>query len=174
MQLFGSTETGGIAYKFGSSVEWQALDGVFIEQEEDKLTVRSDFISQYLLRESIEKLSQPYVTEDIVEIKDNKFILIGRSNKLIKIAGKRISALQIENILEEIPEIDRAIVSLVYKKELLRSEQIVITLEANTKISKKLIKEKIAQYYGIITIPFTLKYVDKINYSAMGKKVIFQ
>jgi len=174
MQLFGSTETGGIAYKFGSSVEWQPLDGVCIEAKEDKLSVRSNFISSYLLRESIEKFSQPYVTEDIVEIQNNKFTLIGRSNKLIKIAGKRISALQIENILEEIPEIHRAIVSLVYKKELLRSEQIVITLEADMKLDKKRIKEKIAQYYGIITIPFTLKYVDKINYSAMGKKVIFK
>jgi len=174
MQLFGSTETGGIAYKFGLSVEWQPLDGVCIESKEDKLSVRSHFISSYLLRESIEKLSQPYVTEDIVEIQNNTFTLIGRSNKLIKIAGKRISALQIENILEEIPEIHRAIVSLVYKKELLRSEQIVITLEADMKLDKKRIKEKIAQYYGIITIPFTLKYVDKINYSAMGKKVIFK
>ncbi len=174
MQLFGSTETGGIAYKFGSSVEWQPLDGVSVAMQEDKLSICSEFISPYLLKESIEKLSQPYVTEDIVEIKNNTFTLIGRSNKLIKIAGKRISALQIENILEEIPEIDKAIVSLVYKKELLRSEQIVITLEADMKLDKKRIKEKIAQYYGIITIPFTLKYVDKINYSAMGKKVIFK
>jgi hypothetical protein len=65
-------------------------------------------------------------------------------------------------------------VSLVYKKELLRSEQIVITLEATKAVDKKRVKEKISQYYGIITIPFNLKYVDKINYSAMGKKVIFQ
>jgi acyl-coenzyme A synthetase/AMP-(fatty) acid ligase len=46
------------------------------------------------------ELKQPYITEDIVEIHNNTFTLIGRSNKLIKIAGKRISATQIENILE--------------------------------------------------------------------------
>lgn len=173
MQLFGSTETGGIAYKFGDSVAWTPLDGVSVITEDDKLGVKSPFISEYLLKEKVEPLAQPYMTEDIVSIEDGKFTLIGRSNKLIKIAGKRISALQIENILEEIPEINRAIVELVYKKELLRSEQILITLEATKEVEKKVVKEKISQYYGVITIPFTLKYVDKINYSAMGKKVLF-
>ena len=174
VQLFGSTETGGIAYKIGKGVEWSRLDGVKIALEEDKLSVTSPFISSYLLKESVEKLVQPYVTEDIVEIEDEKFTLIGRSNKLIKIAGKRISATQIENILEEIPEVNRAIVELVYKKELLRSEQIIITLEATKKLDKRLVKEKISQYYGIITIPFNLKYVDKIDYSSVGKKIIFK
>jgi len=174
MQLFGSTETGGIAYKIGTGVKWKSLQKVSVDTKEDKLSVHSPFISEYLLKDKIEALVLPYVTEDIVEIDREGFTLIGRSNKLIKIAGKRISATQIESILEEIPEVNRAIVSLVYKKELLRSEQILITLEATKTLKKKTVKEKISQYYGIITIPFTLKYVDKINYSAMGKKVIFQ
>ena len=174
MQLFGSTETGGIAYKIGRGVEWSCLDGVEIAPKEDKLSVTSPFISNYILKESIETLKQPYVTEDIVEIEKDKFTLIGRSNKLIKIAGKRISATQIENILEEIPEVNKAIVELVYKKELLRSEQILITLEAKNKLDKRVVKEKISQFYGIITIPFHIKYVDKIDYSSVGKKVIFK
>lgn len=174
VQLFGSTETGGIAYKEGKTMEWHPLEGVKIATEDDKLSVESPFISGYILKEDIKKLKQPYLTEDIVEIEDDKFRLIGRSNKLIKIAGKRISATQIENILEEIPEVNKAIVTLVYKQELLRSEQIIITLEAKEKLDKRLIKEKISQYYGIITIPFTLKYVDKIDYSSVGKKIIFK
>lgn len=173
VQLFGSTETGGIAYKQGRGAEWNVLSGVEVQSSDNKLSVTSPFISNYLLNVELVKLEQPYVTEDIVEIQNNTFTLIGRSNKLIKIAGKRISATQIENILEEIPEINRAVVALVYKKELLRSEQIIITLEASQKVDKRVIKEKISQYYGIITIPFNLKYVEKINYSAMGKKVIF-
>ena len=173
MQLFGSTETGGIAYKLGQTTLWKPLDGVVVETKNDKLSIKSKFISKYLLKDRLEEVTQPYQTEDIVHINDNGFELIGRSNKLIKIAGKRISALQIERILEEIPEINKAIVELKYKQELLRSEQILITLEASKQIEKKTIKEKISQYYGIITIPFSLKYVEKINYSAMGKKVIF-
>ncbi len=174
IQLFGSTETGGIAYKEGASNVWQPLESVEIGTFDDKLNVCSPFISPYLVNSKIINLKQPYQTEDIVEIKGKTFILLGRSNKLIKIAGKRFSATQIENILEEIPEVNKAIVELVYKKELLRSEQIVITLEASKQIDKRIVKEKISEYYGIITIPFRLKFVEKINYSAMGKKVIFK
>ena len=173
MQIFGSTETGGIAYKFGSLAKWNTLDKVDISSRNDKLCVNSPFISPYTLNEKILKLEKPFVTEDIVDVSDDGFMLLGRSNKIIKIAGKRISALQIESILEDIKEVDKAIVELVYKKELLRSEQIMITLEATQKIQKQIIKQKIAEYYGVLTIPFNVKYVDKIHLSAMGKKVLF-
>lgn len=174
IQLFGSTETGGIAYKIGSDIRWRALEGVEIGSDNERLSVHSPYISSYLLKEKIEEIEQPYITEDIVEVEGNSFILIGRSNKLIKIAGKRISALQIENLLEEIPGVKRAVVGLIHKKELLRSEQIAITLEATRKITKQEIKEKLSQNYGIITIPFQVNYVDKIHLSAMNKKVIFK
>jgi len=173
VQLFGSTETGGIAYKLGRSKQWRPLESVTIDTEDDRLCVKSQFISDYLLKDKLEKVTQPYKTEDIIKLSDDGFELIGRSNKLIKIAGKRISAMQIEKILEEIPEIDKAIVELKYKQELLRSEQILITLVAKKPVEKKVIKKKINQYYGIISIPFSLKYVEQINYSAMGKRVIF-
>ena len=174
LQLFGSTETGGIAYKFGRTAKWSALQNVEISTKDDKLSVTSPFISAFLLNKKIVPLHQPFITEDIIELDKNGFTLLGRSNKLIKIAGKRISAVQIENILETIPSINKAIVEIVYKKELLRSEQIIVTIETSTKTDKKTIKNKISEYYGVFTIPLTLNYVDKINYSAMGKKVLFQ
>lgn len=173
MQIFGSTETGGIAYKFGSAVKWSTLENVKVTSKDDKLCVNSPFISPYILNEKILKLEQPFVTEDIIDLSEHGFILLGRSNKIIKIAGKRISALQIESILEDIEGVNKAIVELVYKKELLRSEQIIITLESTKKILKQEIKKKISEYYGVLTIPFSVKYADKINLSAMGKKVLF-
>lgn len=173
MQLFGSTETGGIAYKFGIDSMWNSLKGVKVASKDDKLSVTSPYISPYILDKTIKKLKQPFVTEDIIEIDGDRFKLIGRSNKLIKIAGKRISASHIESIIETISGVDKAIVELVYKKELLRSEQILIKLQAKHKIDKLTIKAKIAECFGILTIPFKVEYVDEINLSAMGKKVIF-
>jgi len=173
MQLFGSTETGGIAYKYSDEEEWRVLPSVDISTQEDKLSISSPFISSFTLNKCILSLSQPFTTEDIVEISKEGFKLLGRSNKIIKIAGKRISATQIETILEELCGVEVAVVTLVYKKELLRSEQILITLQAESEISKKDIKTKINEYYGVLTIPFRVEYVEKINYSAMGKKVLF-
>lgn len=173
MQLFGSTETGGIAYKFGVDSMWSSLGGVKVASKDDKLNVSSPYISPYILDKIIKKLKQPFVTEDITETDGDRFKLIGRSNKLIKIAGKRISASHIESILETIGGVDKAIVELVYKKELLRSEQILIKLQAKHKIDKLTIKATIAECFGVLTIPFKVEYVDEINLSAMGKKVIF-
>ncbi|MCD6173924.1 MAG: AMP-binding protein [Sulfurimonas sp.] len=173
MQLFGSTETGGIAYKFGSSTKWIPLQNVEVKSIDDKLSVSSPFISKNILDGGFKELNQPFITEDIIELDDDGFILLGRGNKIIKIAGKRISAIAIENLLESIPEIKKAIVELVYKKELLRSEQILITFQAQKEIKKSVIKDKINECYGVLTIPFSVKYVDKINLSAMGKKIIF-
>jgi acyl-coenzyme A synthetase/AMP-(fatty) acid ligase len=174
IQLFGSTETGGIAYKIGADQMWNALPSVQVTTQEDKLSVSSPFISQYIVSEGkIELLSDPFTTEDIIELQNNRFELIGRGNKIIKIAGKRISATYIENILETIEGVEQAVVELVYKKELLRSEQILIKVEAKTKIDKQIIKAKIAENFGVLTIPFRVEYVDKITRSAMGKKIIF-
>ena len=173
IQIFGSTETGGIAYKFSNTNKWKPLNSVTITLNDEKLSVVSPFISPYLLNKEILPISQPFTTEDLVDIDDGGFKLLGRSNKIIKIAGKRISVLQIEVILEELEGINTAIVELVYKKDLFKSEHILITLEANNEIHKKDIKAKIVEFYGTITIPFKVRYVDKINYSAMGKKVLF-
>lgn len=173
MQIFGSTETAGIAYKLNDSTKWMPFSKVNVTAENEQLSVSSPFISSYILKEKIVKLEQPFTTEDIIELDSAGFTLVGRSNKIIKIAGKRISAMQIESIIETIEDVEAVIVELVYKKELLRSEQILITLQAKNKIDKKTIKQKISESYGVLTIPFTLKYIDKINYSSMGKKVLF-
>ncbi len=173
LQLFGSTETGGISYKFSSADRWKKMPLVNISAMDEKLNVQSPYVSEYILQKEILPLIQPFQTEDIVEIDGDEFSLLGRSNKLIKIAGKRISALQIESLLEDIPQIDKAIITLVYKKELLRSEQILITLESREVIDKHIIKNKISERYGTLTIPFSINYVDRINYSGMGKKVLF-
>jgi acyl-coenzyme A synthetase/AMP-(fatty) acid ligase len=174
LQLFGSTETGGIAYKFHSGDIWTPLAKIKISVNEDRLRIDSPFVSKYLLDKDIHSIHSPFQTEDIVELSKDGFVLLGRSNKIIKIAGKRISAVQIENILESIDGVKKAIVEIIYKKELLRSEQILITLESETQIPSNQIKHKISEYYGTLTIPFKVNYVDQINLSAMGKKMKFK
>lgn len=173
MQLFGSTEIGGIAYKFGDTKEWTPLKDVVVKQKNERLSVSSPYISSHLLQDGIEKLELPFATEDIIELHSNSFELLGRSNKIIKIAGKRISAVAIESLLESIEGVERAVVTLVYKKELLRSEQILITLQTSRELKKSEIKSKINEFYGVLTISFKVVYVDEIKLSSMGKKVLF-
>lgn len=172
-QLFGSTETGGIAYKKGGAMEWTTMPKVHTSSHDEKLVVISDFLSPYILNKKIIPLKQPFMTEDIVQMNPNGFTLIGRSNKIVKISGKRISVAQLETILESIEGVQKAIVEVTYQKELAKSEQLLLTLQAKQPIDRAIIKFKMNEFYGVISIPFSVKYVDSITYSAVGKKVIF-
>ena len=60
MQLFGSTETGGIAYKKGTNKEWSSLKYVDLRSEDERLTLSSPFISKYFLENTIKELKQPF------------------------------------------------------------------------------------------------------------------
>ncbi len=173
LQIFGSTETGGIAYKISTKKQWMPLDGVKIDKVDEQLAIDSEFISSNTITNQIQKIDRPFITEDIIELSGEGFELLGRTNKIIKIAGKRISTLAIESLIEDIKGVKRAVVHVKHKKELLRSEQIIIVLEASKKIDIKLIKQKIITSYGIITIPFSIVYKDEIKLSSMGKKIIF-
>lgn len=173
MQIFGSTETGGIAYKVGDNSKWSALNQVNVSALDNKLSVSSPFVSAYILDKEIKKLNQPFVTEDIIELFENDFNLVGRSNKIIKIAGKRISSKQIESIIEGINGVNKAIVTLNYNKNMFKSEQISIKIESTKKISTKEIKHVIKKNFGTLSIPFKVENVSKINYSSVGKKIIF-
>ncbi|WP_324170583.1 hypothetical protein [Sulfurimonas sp.] len=169
-QLFGSTETGGIAYKKSSTELWSALDSVILSELNNQLSISSPYISNYIIQDKIKKLPKTFNTEDIVSFKGNKFKLLGRSGRIIKIAGKRIATAQIESIIETIDGIKGVIITPIYKENTLKNEQITISLEATRSISKKEIRDLINQSFGILSIPFNIEYIEKINYSSIGKK----
>ncbi|MEA3554851.1 MAG: AMP-binding protein, partial [Campylobacterota bacterium] len=149
IQLFGSTETSGIAYKKDTQVLWTPLDKVNISvNSKNELKIKSPFVSNILFENNFINTKAEIQTFDYVEIEKNKFKLIGRSSKIFKIAGKRYSTIQIENILEEIYEIQKALVFVENNDDKLRDEILNITLESKKEFSSKeiknILKEKIS------------------------------
>lgn len=94
-EVFGSSETGGIAWRQQHSEQhnhWQPLPQIEfkIDQDTKCLTIRSP----HLLT------SNWYVTSDLAqEINQHSFKLLGRSDKIAKIEGKRLSITAMENRL---------------------------------------------------------------------------
>ncbi len=172
MQLFGSTETGGIAYKVNDEVLWTALENVTIEtNEKNELKVKSPFVSKYLYENEFKDTKQEIQTFDFIEKDGNKFKLIGRSSQILKIAGKRYSTIQIENILEEQEEINKALVYVKNDRNSLRGEILDITLEASEELSIKKIKKILQSELSNLKFLIDLKYVSEIKTSAIGKKL---
>jgi acyl-coenzyme A synthetase/AMP-(fatty) acid ligase len=175
IQIFGSTETGGIAYKYNDDEKWTPMNRVEISQNiEGELKVKSPFISNILYEDKFKITNHEIQTFDFVEIEDNQFKLIGRSSQIIKLAGKRYSTIQIENILETQPNIEKAVVFVTTSKDNLRGEELNITLQTQENILVKDIKSLLKKELSNMRFNINLKLVEKIKTTLVGKKMLIQ
>jgi len=171
IQIFGSTETGGIAYKYNDEALWTAFNNVRLNTDnENKLKIDSPYVSNTIYEKEFRQTNQIIQSFDFVELFNNKFKLIGRSSQILKIAGKRYSTIQIESILEKVDGIDKALV-LVDNSNSLRAEILNITLETNKKFLIKDIQKILKKELSNLKFSINLKIVDKIKVSATGKKL---
>lgn len=174
IQIFGSTETGGIAYKYNNDELWKALPSVKINIDiENKLKVKSSYVSNVLYEKEFKRTNGEIQTFDYIELYDNKFKLIGRSSQILKIAGKRYSTIQIENILEKVEGINKALV-LVNNSDSLRGEILDITIESNKELLVKDIQKILKKELSNLKFSINLKIVEKLKISETGKKLAIQ
>jgi len=175
IQIFGSTETGGIAYKYNDDEKWTPMNRVKISQnKEGELKVKSPFISNILYEDKFKVTNHEIQTFDFVEIEENQFKLVGRSSQIIKLAGKRYSTIQIENILETQPNIEKAVVFVTTDKDALRGEELNITLQTKENILVKDIKSLLKKELSNMRFTINLKLVDEIKTTLVGKKMLIQ
>jgi acyl-coenzyme A synthetase/AMP-(fatty) acid ligase/3-hydroxymyristoyl/3-hydroxydecanoyl-(acyl carrier protein) dehydratase len=87
-EIYGSSEAGHIAWRQGEEMSWQIQDGIKIRQNElGILEIQSNFLPD----------AAWLVTSDRVNMLDDSFELLGRSDKIIKIEDKRVSVTSIED-----------------------------------------------------------------------------
>lgn len=172
IQVFGSTETGGIAYKLKGEELWTPFKGVEISvNDEELLKVQSPLVSKAVYSDRLTDTGGVIQTFDYIERENGRFRLVGRNSQIVKIAGKRYSTVQIEHILEEVDGIDKALVSISYSKENLRGEVLDIFLETKLDIHVRDIKRVLRKELSNISFAMNLKIVEKIPTSAVGKKL---
>ena len=171
IQLFGSTETGSIAFKKQDDTFWSPFYGVETSlNDEGLLHIKSPFISKTLWQEGFTHTGGEIQSFDYATIENGKFQLIGRSSNIVKIAGKRYSTTQIEEILETMEGISKALVHVKHNNAELKDEIVVIFLETTQPITLKTIKNRLKQSIGKVNLPLELHVVDKISTTLMGKK----
>lgn len=172
MQIFGSTETGGIAYKLNDEILWIPMPKVEIQtNKQNELKVLSPFVSTTIYENSFKDINGVMQTFDYIEKENEKFKLVGRSSQILKIAGKRYSTIQIENILEEEDEINKALVFVSSDNDSLRGEVLDITLESSKEFTAREIKKILQSKLSNLKFSLSLKHVDKIPTSSVGKKL---
>jgi len=172
IQIFGSTETGGIAHKINENSLWTPFESVKISSnEKGELKVRSSFVSKILYEKGFSSTNGEVQTCDYIKEKEDSFQLIGRSSKIIKVAGKRYSTVQIEKLLEEDNNIVKALVFVELDEDSLRGEYLDITLESKYIFSLPEINKILRENISNIKFKLKLSIVDHIPINKIGKKL---
>ena len=106
IEVFGSTETGGIAWRRQDhSHAWQPFDRIEVCQEDDgALAVRSPHLPH----------RDWHRTDDAIAFDDSgRFVLRGRLDRVVKVDGKRVSLPEVEGWLGAHPFVSRAAATLL-------------------------------------------------------------
>ena len=177
IEVFGSTETGGIAWRErdGSTSPWTPFDPVSTRID-DTLHVQSPFVHP-----DFTSPEHWYQTEDRCRSTGEGFTFQGRADRDVNVADKRVSLDELEDVLEEHPFVDRArtvslersgfdatrtviaaAVRLTPEGDQHRSEEGKQSL--NTRLRKQL-NGRFAQ----VAVPKLWRYVDEFPRSTRGK-----
>jgi acyl-CoA synthetase (AMP-forming)/AMP-acid ligase II/3-hydroxymyristoyl/3-hydroxydecanoyl-(acyl carrier protein) dehydratase len=116
VEVLGSSETGGIAWRHGGGEPlWQPFPGIAVASDEDGvITVRSPFAdTPDATQEVLEAANEPAPVRGADRIHlapDGRFELLGRADGVVKIGGSRIAIAEVERRLLEIPGVREAAV----------------------------------------------------------------
>lgn len=167
VEIYGSTETGGIAQRRQQQgTTWQPLPGVELAYKSEQLALRSPFL-EYPQR----WWQQP----DRVLPTVNGFELLGRIDRLVKIAGKRVSLDQIERILatvEGVLEVRCARLDLADDRlgVVVRLHEAFIPYchDSRHQLIQQL-RKRLARQLEPIAIPRYWRFVDAMPSNSQGK-----
>ena len=173
IEVFGSTETGGIAFRQQESAQtpWQLFD----------------CIEASLNSENCIKLLSPYIdnnnwyqTADECEmVSASQFILKGRTDRVIKIEEKRVSLVEVEKRLEQLRWISECVVIPFEEPErLILASVLVLSEEGQATLSTMskgkfwlLLRTELRKWLEPIAIPRKYRIVDEIPLNSQGKRL---
>ncbi len=172
IEVYGSTETGGIAYRQQLSKEtlWTPFPAVDIRVDQDsKLSVKSPYLAT----------PDFYQTADLVTlINKAQFTLQGRGDRIVKVEGKRICLIELEKNLEALKEIQEAHALLLNNGKRQEIGAIIVLtpfgqhqLKALEKVKfTRLLRGPLQSYFDLVTLPRRWRFVEEIPRNAQGKR----
>lgn len=177
-EVYGSTETGGIAYRQQTeeNAPWTCFPTVRLAIDEaSNLKVASPYID---ITDQKDKYFQ--TTDRVTLINKAQFSLQGRSDRVVKIEGKRLSLVELESKLQSISGIQDA--STLLLTSAIRQEVgaiIVLTpqgihdLQTLGKVAYvRHLRSELCSYFDLVTLPRRWRLVDQIPENVQGKRPV--
>ncbi|WP_312486121.1 acyl-CoA synthetase family protein [Stutzerimonas nitrititolerans] len=166
-EIYGSSETGGIAWRQGGSL-WQPFVGVELSQDE-----------QGALRIASPCLPPDHVeqTADAARIQaDGRFELLGRLDRIVKLEEKRISLPMLESALSEHSFVSEARLSVIEDNRAFLAALVALSdagLHAlrnqGRRALTQALRKHLAQYCEALALPRRWRLVRQMPCNAQGK-----
>ncbi len=172
-EIYGASETGGIAWRRhapGNSpghLPWEPLPGVSVAVDADGgLLLTSPFLSP--------EVTAPLACADQIELAaDGRFRLLGRSDDILKIGGKRVALAEVEQRALALPEVADVAVAMVAVGEPRGHEIVAAIVPADAGhdhadlIAR--VRHGLLQWFDPVVVPRRIRVVTSLPREASGK-----
>lgn len=164
-EIFGSTETGGIASRLCTReqphftpfdcIDWKIADRL--------LAIRSDFISPELPVDS----EGFFITSDRANaVGPNGFELAGRADRIVKVGGKRVDLEEVRSAIAAMPKVKDAAVICTENSGTRGNEiQALVAAKLESSEIRHYLQDRIPDY----AVPRRIRVVEQIPVSSAGK-----
>ncbi len=173
MEVFGSTETGGIAYRqqTDEATPWTPFSAIDVRSDDyGVLSIRSPYLENdhwYEMSDKVEFLS------------NDKFLLKGRIDRIVKVEGKRVSLHEVEAIALQSPYVKEAAALIVDDERQSLSCVIVLTPEGQVQLDAigefrmgRLLRTEMRNDLDQAALPRRWRFVAKIPVNSQGKRLM--
>ncbi|WP_345811307.1 AMP-binding protein [Paraburkholderia sp. PREW-6R] len=170
LEIYGSTETGGIAWRRQDHGDaWQAVAGVDVRRDEDgALNVRSPHLDH----------DGWHRTDDRIAFDEQgRFRLQGRLDRVLKLDGKRVSLPELEARLALHPYVAQAAIVPLAGVSRERIGALVALSEAGGEALRdegrvllaKTLRRHLADYFDVVVLPRRWRFRAALPFDARGK-----
>lgn len=163
-EIYGSTETGGIASRRSALNEMvlTPFDNLKFRMENELLQVKSDFISPDLPKDA----DGYFTTFDRARPEGGGFVLLGRADDIVKVAGKRVDLAEIQ---EKIKGLDGVADAKVFSIQSESGRQNEIAAIVATALGEQELRARISRVLEPHYVPRHVKTVRKLPSLPSGK-----
>lgn len=159
-EIFGSSETGGMAFREGrADPGWTALPGVTVEAETDgTMLVTSPFVNG----------PPRHRTDDRIRpLANGRFEFLGRGDGIVKVAGTRVSKAEVEALLSAIPGVsDAAVLSVEVGGA---RGHVLWAAVATTSLTVAALRAELRRSVDAVAVPRRFRLVEALPREPNGK-----
>ncbi|MDO9161487.1 MAG: AMP-binding protein [Methylococcaceae bacterium] len=166
LEIYGSSETGGIAWRTQEKT-WTLFSGMHLTFKNDSWHLHSPYL---VIPENCQ------LNDQLTVLDDGRFLLHGRSDRIVKIEEKRLSLTELEQRLLTLPWIDEAHALVIAKSRDLVAVTVVLSQSGAEQLATqgrnpliKQLRKALEPWFEAVVLPRKWLFVNTMPLTPQGK-----